>query len=318
MNSNLSYSLETLNSRGSNRRFFVPYVWPWNLTNDLEKEYGASSFVHQFIVIGEFKLELQSGNAQFRSKPAIFCPVCFVFCGASSFVHHFIAINVFKLELQSENYQFGSKSVIFFVLCDLQIWRMTMKNNRTSLLYYVKLCLSFESHWRIQIWVTVPKRLIWVTIGDFFVPCDLEMWWMTFKTIGHLFYTTLRFASHFKSVKSNLCYSPETLNSGQNQRFSVPCDLKIWRIILKNKRAPLLCCFKHCASFHSQQCIQTGVTVRKHPIWVKIDDLFSCVTLKCGGWHWKTIGHLSCATSCFVHHFILICEFKVELWSGNG
>ena len=40
---------------------------------------------------------------------------------------------------------------------------------------------------------------------------------------------------------------------------------------LKNNRAPLLCYFKLCASFRSHWWIQTGVTVRKRPIWVKFD-----------------------------------------------
>ena len=140
---------------------------------------------------------------------------------------------------------------------------------------------------------------------------------------------------------------------------------------LKNNRAPLLCYSKLCALFWSHWWIETGVTVRKHPIWVKIDDFFSCVTLlfdwwpwkiighlfytyfkfcasfcshwwiqigvmvwkrpiwvkfdnfwsrvtlKFDGWPWKTIGHLQ-ASSRFVHHFIAICEFKLELWSGNA
>ena len=47
-------------------------------------------------------------------------------------------------------------------------------------------------------------------------------------------------------------------------------------MILNNNRAPLLCCFKLCASLNSHQWIQTGVTVRKRPIWVKIGD-FSAV-----------------------------------------
>ena len=42
---------------------------------------------------------------------------------------------------------------------------------------------------------------------------------------------------------------------------------------LKNNRAPLLCYFKLCASFRTHWWIQTGVTVRKHPNWVKIGDL---------------------------------------------
>ena len=64
----------------------------------------------------------------------------------------------------------------------------------------------------------------------------------------------------------------------------VPRDLGIfWRMTLKNNRAPLLCCFKLCASFHSYHCIQTEVTVQKRTIWVKIDDFFSRVTLKFDG-----------------------------------
>ena len=37
--------------------------------------YATSSFVHHFTAIGEPKLELESGKAQFRSKSVIFCPV---------------------------------------------------------------------------------------------------------------------------------------------------------------------------------------------------------------------------------------------------
>ena len=36
------------------------------------------------------------------------------------------------------------------------------------------------------------------------------------------------------SVNSNWSYCPEKLNSGQNRRFIVPCDLEIWRMTLKN------------------------------------------------------------------------------------
>ena len=67
-------------------------------------------------------------------------------------------------------------------------------------------------------------------------------------------------------------YSPETPNLGQNRWCLVPCDLEIWWMTLENNRAPLLCCFKLCATFHSHRWIQTGVAVRKSPIWVKFDD----------------------------------------------
>ena len=86
----------------------------------------------------------------------------------------------------------------------------------------------------------------------------------------------------------------------------------------KNNRAPLLCYFKLFASFRSHWWIQTGVTVRKRLIWVKIDDFFSRVTFKFHGQHSKTIGHLFYTTSSFVFHFKSIGEFKLKLHSGNA
>ena len=108
------------------------------------------------------------------------------------------------------------------------------------------------------------------------------------------------------------------LNSGRNRPFFVPCDLEIWWMTLKNNRAPVLCCFKLCASFHSHRWIHTKVTVRKRSIRVKIGDFLSRVTLKFDRWHWKTIGHLFYATSSFVHYFTSIGEFKLELQSRNA
>ena len=75
MDSNWSYSPETLNSR-QNRRVFVPCdleIWRMTLKNKTigHPSYATSSFVHHFVAIGEFNLELQSGNAQFGSKSTI-------------------------------------------------------------------------------------------------------------------------------------------------------------------------------------------------------------------------------------------------------
>ena len=84
--------------------------------------------------------------------------------------------------------------------CDLEIWRMTSKNKKAPLLYYIKLCASFQIHQWIKTWVSVRKRSIPVKIGDFFVSRDLEIWWMTLKTIGHLLDTTSGLVHHFKSI----------------------------------------------------------------------------------------------------------------------
>ena len=95
----------------------------------------------------------------------------------------------------------------------------------------------------------------------------------------HLVLKLLR--NHLKPVKTRQiwgiwklrpAYSPETPNLGLNRWCFVPCDLEIWWMTLENNRAFLLCCFKLRATFHSHQWIQTGVTVRKRPIWVKFDD----------------------------------------------
>ena len=128
VNSNWSYSPETPNL-GQIWRFFFSLVtlefdiWPWKTIGHLF--YATSSFVHHFEAIGEFKLELQSGNAQ------------------SGQIRRFLE------------------------LCDLEIWQMTFKNNREPLLCYFKLCASVRSHWWIQTWVTVRKRPIWVKFNAF-------------------------------------------------------------------------------------------------------------------------------------------------------
>ena len=74
-------------------------------------------------------------------------------------------------------------------------------------------------------------------------------------------------------------YSPETPNMGQNRRFSEPCDLEIWRVTLKNNRAPLPNNTKLCASFHHHMLIQIGVTVRK-----LLNRVLTSVTLTCDLW----------------------------------
>ena len=182
----------------------------------------------------------------------------------------------------------------FFVPCDLQNWWMTLKNNRASLPSYIKLCASFQSHQWIQTGVTVRKRSIWVKIGDFLSRVTLKFDGWPWKTIGHLSYVALSFVHHFIAIgEFKLKLQSGNAQFGSNWRFIVTCDLEILRMTLKNTRAHLLCYFKLCASFPSHWWIETGVTVQKRPIWIKMDDFFSRVILKFEGWPWKTIGRLS-------------------------
>ena len=153
-------------------------VWPWITIGHLS--YPTSNFVHHFVAIGEFKLELQSGNAQFGSKTTIFFSrvtlqfdvwpwktIGHLSYPTSSFVDHFKAIGEFKLELQSGNAQFGSNSMIFLAVWPCNLTYDLIKKNRTPLLCYFKLCASFRSHWWIQTGVTVRKHPIWVKFDDF-------------------------------------------------------------------------------------------------------------------------------------------------------
>ena len=82
-------------------------------------------------------------------------------------------------------------------------------------------------------------------------------------------------------MNSNWSYSPETPNLGQTRRFLESCDLEIWRMTIRNNRAPLLSIIKPYAWFHHHMWIQTGVTVRKRLSWV-----VTSVTLTFDLWPW--------------------------------
>ena len=93
------------------------------------------------------------------------------------------------------------------------------------------------------------------------------------------------FVQHFVAIgELKLGNSPETPNLGQIWRFLEPCDLEIWRMTLKNNRAPLLSIIKLYASFHHHIWIQTGVTVQKRLSWV-----VTSVTLTFDLWSWPFV-----------------------------
>ena len=122
----------------------------------------------------------------------------------------------------------------FFVLCDIEIWRMTLKNNRTPLLCYIKLCGSFQTHWWIQNLVTVRECSIPVKIDDFLsrVTSKFYGWlWKKKQGTSSMLLQALCIISQ-PLVNSNWNYSPETPNLGQNRRFFVLCDLDLWPLTL--------------------------------------------------------------------------------------
>ena len=81
---------------------------------------------------------------------------------------------VILLKLDS-NHQFSAHETLKF-----GGWPF-LKNHWACLLYHGKLCASLQIHWWIRSGVTVRKHSIPVKIGDCFVWCDLEIWWMALK-----------------------------------------------------------------------------------------------------------------------------------------
>ena len=198
---------------GHIRHFFscvtLPFdVWPWKTIRHLF--YASSSFVYHIVSISKFKLELQSGNAQFGSNWKIFeSHVTFKFDGwpwkiighlfyaTSSFVHHFIAIGEFKLEIQSGNAQFGSKSMIFLTVWPCNLTYDLEKHKRTSLYAissFVHRCIGIgEFKLELQSGNTHSGSK-WMT---FFSRVTLLFVAWPWNTIGHLFFATSSFVHHF-------------------------------------------------------------------------------------------------------------------------
>ena len=105
------------------------------------------------------------------------------------------------------------------------------------------------------------------------------------------------------------------LSSGNAQ---IGVKSSIWRLTSKNNiilnMAPLPCSQKLCVISRIQilSCHLEMLTLE--PI-----DFSACATLKFDGWPRETIGHLfRYANSSFEHHFVAICEFKLQSRPGNA
>ena len=176
------------------------------------------------------------------------------------------------------------------------IWQMTLENNRAPLLYYIKLCASFQIHRWSQTWVTVRKRSIRVKIGDFLscVTSKFDGW--AWKTIGHLFYTTSSLVHHFKAMgEFKLELQSGNAQFGSKSAIFFPCDLEIWRMTLNKAN------------------LRNLIAATDLVILLKMDsfvDFSARVTSKFDGWPKKIIGHLFYTTSSFVHHFKAISELS--------
>ena len=191
--------------------------------------YTTSSFVHHFKSIGELKLKLQSRNAQFGSKLAIFF-LCHLEIWWMTWENNRASLlNYIKLWASFQMHRWIQIGV---TVRKRSIWvkignflsRVTLKFDRwpwksTGHLSF-KLYASFHSHHWIQTGVAFRKRPILVKINDFLAvwPWNLTGDLAKQKGTSSMLLQALCSIS-YPLVNWNLSYSPETLNLGQNKRF---------------------------------------------------------------------------------------------------
>ena len=138
-----------------------------------------------------------------------------------SYVCNFIAIHEFEFGLPSGNAQTGLRNGC-----------MAFKNNRAILLCRQDLCIILKTSVKWN-WSYILGMLNLGQIGD---NCPLWAWnlvddlkqWGTFAMLLEALCITSSPLSN-----SNLSYSPETLDWGNNWRIFVSYDLVIWRMSLK-------------------------------------------------------------------------------------
>ena len=223
----------------SSSSIFQP-VWPSNLMDDLGNFLGhiklfVSFQIHPWIQteVTVRKPSIQVKIDNFLSRVTLkfdgwpWKTIGHLFYIASSYVHHFITISKFKLGLQSGN-------TLFYTL--------------SSCVHHFKTMLEFKLELQSGNAKLGSKSAIFCPVWPWNLMDDLRKQWST----SSILHQDLCIISK-PWLNSNLSYSPETLNSGQDRHFFVPYDLEIWRMTLKNNRAPLLYCFKLCASFHNHQ-----------------------------------------------------------------
>ena len=152
-----------------------------------------------------------------------------LFYATSSFVHHFVAA------LVNSNWSYSPEAPNlgqirrFLAACDLGIWRMTFKNNRTPLLCYFKLCAPLRSgigEFKLELQSGNAQSgwnsTIFSTVWPWNLRADLEKQ----KGTSPKQHQAICIISS-SYVKSNWSYSPETVKLG--------CDLydfDLWSLTL--------------------------------------------------------------------------------------
>ena len=137
--------------------------------------------------------------------------------------------------------------------------------------------------------------------------------------MGHLLYTMSSFVHHLKAIREfKLALQSRNGQFGSKFVTLSPVTSKFdgwpWKTIGHIFSATSSFVLHFIAIYQFKMELQSG----KAKFGSKSVIFLSLVTLKFDGWPWKTTAHFFYAISSFVNHFIAICEFKMELQSGNA
>ena len=154
----------------------------------------------------------------------------------------------------------------------------------------------------------------------FFSPCDLKMRWMTSKNYRAPLQYHIKLCASFQIhqwIKTGVTVwkLPIWVKIGKFlSRVTMKFARWPWKIIGHLFYATLSFVHHVKAICEFKLRLQSG----NPQFWSKSVIFFVSCDMKFDQWPWKTMGHLSYATSSFGHHFIAIGEFKLELQSGNA
>ena len=188
---------------------------------------------------------------------------------------------------------------------------MTLENKRTTLLYYINLCLSFQIHWWIETEVTVRKRSIRVKIGDFLSCVTLKFHGWPWKPIGHFCYTTLSFVHHSKSIGVTVRKRSIWVKIG-NFLSRVTLKFDGWPRKTIGHLFYVALSFVH--HFTAISELKLELESGNAQFWSKSTIFFSRVTLKFNGWPSKTIGLLFSATLCIKLYVSFRTHWWIQIW----
>ena len=177
---------------------------------------------------------------------------------------------------------------------------MTLKNNRAPLLSNIKLYAPFHHQMWIRTGVTIRKRLSWV-MTSVTLTFDLWPWPFAWTSLLSWVITPENFVMIRWWEHSQKGVTDRRTDRQTDRRTDWTIHRAAWSQLNKANLRDLIAA--------------TGLVISN---WIQIVNFSARVTVKFDRWPCNTIGHLFYATSSFVHHFVAIGEFKLQLQSGNA